>query len=146
MVLKREKFESHQNIIFLMPEYRVPKKEQILDALRSIFLRRRGVNSQRELKRLVEKELLSDEEYKVGEKRLRLLTLDSDLVDVEIHCRESLEKRHLSKCPVCDSRLKKVRNLTVFGGTVTLGFKCPRCAYWSGLRKRVPMRYVFTRR
>ncbi len=129
-----------------MPDYRVPKNEQILDALKSIFLRRRMVNSQRELKKLVEKELRSDEEFKVGEQRLRHIVLDSDLLDVDIHCRESLEKRHLSKCPVCESKLKKVRNLTVFGGTVTLGFKCPRCAYWSGLRKRVPMRYVFTRR
>ncbi|TET91566.1 MAG: hypothetical protein E3J35_02335 [Methanomassiliicoccales archaeon] len=129
-----------------MPDYRVPKNEQILDALKSIFLRRRTVSSQRELKKLVEKELRSDEEFKVGEQRLRHIVLDSGLLDVDIHCRESLEKRHLSKCPVCESKLKKVRNLTVFGGTVTLGFKCPRCAYWSGLRKRVPMRYVFTRR
>ncbi|UCD92366.1 MAG: hypothetical protein JSV43_00065 [Methanobacteriota archaeon] len=129
-----------------MPDYRVPKNEQVLDALKSIFLRRRVVNSQRELKKLVEKELRSDEEFKVGEQRLRHVVLDSDLLDVDIHCRESLEKRHLTKCPVCGSKLKKVRNLTVFGGSVTLGFKCPRCAYWSGLRKRVPMRYVFTRR
>lgn len=130
----------------MMPDYRVPKNEQVLDALKSIFLRRRVVNSQRELKKLVEKELRSDEEFKVGEQRLRHVVLDSDLLDVDIHCRESLEKRHLTKCPVCGSKLKKVRNLTVFGGSVTLGFKCPRCAYWSGLRKRVPMRYVFTRR
>ena len=129
-----------------MPEYRVPKNEQILDALKSIFLRRRVVNSQRELKKLAEKELRSDEEFKVGEQRLRHIVMDSGLVDVEIHCRESLEKRHLSKCPVCGSKLKKVRNLTVFGGSVTLGFKCHSCAYWTGLRKRVPMRYVFTRR
>ncbi|MFQ6060849.1 MAG: hypothetical protein ACE5KV_06105 [Thermoplasmata archaeon] len=129
-----------------MPKYRIPKREQILDALGNIFLRKRIVNSQRELKRLVEKELLSDEKYKVGERRLRYLALESGLVNLEIHCRESIEKRHLSRCPVCDSRLKKVRNLTVFGGTVTLGFKCPNCAYWSGLRRRVPMRYVFTRR
>jgi prepilin signal peptidase PulO-like enzyme (type II secretory pathway) len=143
---KREKFESHQNIIFLMPEYRVPKKEQILEALKSIFVRRRVVNSQRELKQLVEEELRSEEKFRVGERRLRQVALDSDLVEVEIHTRESPEKRHVSKCPVCGTKLKKVRNLTVFGGTVTLGFKCSRCAYWSGLKRRIPMRYVFTRK
>ena len=129
-----------------MPKYRVPKKEQILDALKSIFARRRVVNSQRELKKLVEKELQSDEEYKVGEQRLRHIVLDSNIADVEIICRESPEKRHLSKCPVCGTKLKKVRNLTVFGGTVTLGFQCSRCTYWSGLKRRIPMRYIFTRR
>ena len=36
--------------------------------------------------------------------------------------------------------------MTVFGGTVTLGYRCSRCGYWTGLRKRVPTRYVFTRR
>lgn len=143
---KREKFESHQNIIISMPEYRVPKDEEILEALKSIFVRRRVVNSQRELKRLVEKELRSDENFKVGERRLRQIALDSDLVDVEIHCRESPEKRHVSRCPVCDTKLKKVKNLTVFGGTVTLGFKCSKCAYWSGLKRRIPMLYIFTRR
>jgi prepilin signal peptidase PulO-like enzyme (type II secretory pathway) len=129
-----------------MPEYRVPKEEQILDALKSIFARRRVVNSQRELKKLVEKELQSDETFKVGEQRLRHIILGSNIADVEINCRESPEKRHLSKCPVCGTKLEKVRNLTVFGGTVTLGFKCSKCAYWSGLRRRIPMRYVFTRR
>ncbi|MCK4444940.1 MAG: hypothetical protein KAW09_10375 [Thermoplasmata archaeon] len=129
-----------------MPKYRIPKKEQVLDALKSILARRRMVNSQRELKKLVEEELQSDEMYKVGEKRLRYIILDSNIADVDIHCRESPEKRHLSKCPVCGTKLKKVRNLTVFGGTVTLGFKCSRCTYWSGLRRRIPMRYVFTRR
>jgi len=129
-----------------MPKYRVPKKDQIVDALKSIFSRRRVVNSQRELKRLVEKELQSDEKFRVGEKRLRHIVLDSDLAEIEIHCRESPEKRHLSKCPVCGTKLRKVRNLTVFGGTVTLGFKCSKCPYWSGLKRRIPMRYVFTRR
>jgi hypothetical protein len=129
-----------------MPDYRIPKKEQILEALKSIFVRRRAVNSQRELKRLVEKELRSKHKFKVGERRLRQIALDSGLVDVEIHTRESPEKRHLTKCPVCDTKLKKVRNLTVFGGTVTLGFKCSKCSYWSGLKRRIPMRYDFTRR
>lgn len=129
-----------------MPKYRIPKNDQIIDAVKSIFSRRRAVNSQRELKGLVERELQSDEKFRVGEKRLRHIVLDSGLAEIEIHCRESPEKRHLNKCPVCGTKLRKVRNLTVFGGTVTLGFKCSKCSYWSGLKRRIPMRYVFTRR
>ena len=62
---------------------------------------------------------------------------------LEIHAREANEKRGLTKCPVCGERVKRLKNMTVFGGTVTLGFKCPKCGYWSGLRRRVPTRYVF---
>jgi len=32
------------------------------------------------------------------------------------------------------------------GGTVTLGYRCERCKYWTGLKRRVPTRYIFTRR
>jgi hypothetical protein len=27
---------------------------------------------------------------------------------------------------------------------VELGFKCTKCPYWTGPRKRVPVRYTFT--
>ena len=82
----------------------------------------------------------------MGGARVRRLVIDSGLVGVEIHARESEEKKGLTRCPVCGERVKKLKNMTVFGGTVTLGFKCPRCGYWSGLRRRIPTRYVFRRR
>ena len=104
------------------------------------------VDSQRRLKFLVEKDLKGQEKYQVGQPRLRLLAIDSGLVDLEIHCRDTDEMRSLVKCPVCGERLQKVRNMTVFGGTVTLGYRCDRCTYWTGLKRRVPTRYVFTRR
>jgi DNA-directed RNA polymerase subunit RPC12/RpoP len=104
------------------------------------------VNSQRQLKILVEKDLRAEEIFRVGGPRLRQITIDSGLADLEIHCRESDERRSLVKCPVCGERLRRLRNMTVFGGTVTLGYRCSRCGYWTGLRKRVPTRYIFTRR
>jgi prepilin signal peptidase PulO-like enzyme (type II secretory pathway) len=127
-------------------KYRIPKDEQILEALERVFEKRRVVNSQRGLKQLVEKELDSKKKYGVGEVRIRHLTIGIPWLEMEIHYRESAEKRAPYKCPVCKSKLKKVRNLTVFGGTVTLGFKCETCGYSSGLKRRIPIRYVFTRR
>jgi len=111
-----------------------------------VFSTRQVVDSQRKLKGLVERDLKGQERYKVGGPRLRLLAIDSGLVDLEILCRDTDEMRSLVKCPVCGARLKKVRNMTVFGGTVTLGYRCERCRYWTGLKRRVPTRYVFTRR
>jgi len=129
-----------------LPTYRIPKVEVVRDAISRVLAGRHQVTSQRQLKRLVEREVRGDEHYRVGARRLRLAAIDSGLVDLEIHTRETLERRSQVKCPVCTSRLRKVRNMTVFGGTVTLGYNCDRCHYWTGLRKRVPTRYIFTRK
>jgi len=129
-----------------MPSYRIPSDERVQESLARVFSTRQIVDSQRRLKQLVEKDMKGDERYRVGEPRLRLLAIDSGLVDLEINCRDTNEMRSLVKCPVCGERLAKVRNMTVFGGTVTLGYRCRRCKYWTGLKRRVPTRYVFTRR
>src|SRR2546422_1753827 len=107
---------------------------------------RHEVSSQRALKRLIEREVRGSENFRVGEERIRRLAIESGLTRLEIHAREANEKRGLTKCPVCGERVKRLKNMTVFGGTVTLGFKCPKCGYWSGLRRRVPTRYVFHRK
>lgn len=126
--------------------YRVPPDAEILKALYTTMHRRRTVDSQRELKGIVQAELENiNSDYKVSEKRLRHLTLRSGFVAVEIHTREEQErkKRRMIICPVCEEKLKKLRNKTIFGGIVTLGYHCQRCSYWTGLRRRIPMRYVF---
>ena len=129
-----------------MPEYRIPSDDRVRASLARVFSTRHAVNSQRQLKRLVEKDLKGEEDFRVGEPRLRQIAIDSGRLDLEIHCRETGERRSLVRCPVCGERLRRVRNMTVFGGTVTLGYRCARCTYWTGLKKRVPTRYVFTRR
>jgi len=129
-----------------MPSYHIPTDDQVRQSLTRVFSTRQVVDSQRRLKQLVEKDMKGDERYRVGQRRLRLLALDSSLVDLETLARDSKKMRSLVKCPVCGTRLKKVRNMTVFGGTVTLGYRCERCKYWTGLKPRIPTRYIFTRR
>ena len=129
-----------------MPSYRIPKDEHVLAALRRATAVKPTVDSQRKLKRLVEKELKADEIFKVGEERLRRIAIDSKLFDLRILTRETGKRKSSVNCPVCASRLQRLRNMTVFGGTVTLGYKCGTCGYWTGLRRRVPVRYIFTRR
>ncbi len=129
-----------------MAGYRIPSDDDVRGALTRIFQTRHQVPSQRNLKALVEKDLATKETFRVGEERLRHLAIDSGLIGLEIHTREAVEKKSILRCPVCEGRVKRLRNMTVFGGTVTLGFRCPKCGYWSGLRRRVPTRYVFTAR
>jgi hypothetical protein len=39
--------------------------------------------------------------------------------------------------------MRRQQNETIFGGKVTLGYKCRACGYWTGLKRRVPVRYIF---
>ncbi|MCK4757657.1 MAG: hypothetical protein KAS67_04320 [Thermoplasmata archaeon] len=126
--------------------YKIPKNDQVIIAIRDVMARYKVVNSQKKLKELVERELNSGgENYQVGERRMRLLAIKEGIAQVEVYSRETeQQKTGITKCPVCESKLKKSRNQTVFGGTVTLAHTCPTCTYWTGMKRRVPVRYVFT--
>ena len=77
--------------------------------------------------------------YKV----LRNIAIKSDFIKLEIHSREGDPKKLMTKCPVCNNTLKRVKNLTIWGGEVTIEFRCANCGYWTGKKKRIPTRYVF---
>jgi len=42
-----------------------------------------------------------------------------------------------------NTKKKRVKNLTIWGGEVTIEFRCNKCGYWTGKKKRIPTRYVF---
>lgn len=125
--------------------HKIPNEEEILLAIEKIIKEFKIIHSLYKFKELVQKELEKiSKDYKISQKRLRLLAIGSNLVNVEIHARESDVKGAISKCPVCGSSLKLIKNKTVFDGTVTLGHKCTYCPYWTGIKRRVPIRYIFT--
>ena len=104
----------------------------------------RTVVTQQRLKTLVEKDLKTKKiQYHVSQQRLRNLALKSGIVRIEIHSREGDPHKLLHKCPVCDESLQRVKNLTIFGGEVTIELRCGHCGYWTGKKKRIPTRYVF---
>ncbi|MEW5936897.1 MAG: hypothetical protein AB1665_03640 [Candidatus Thermoplasmatota archaeon] len=127
--------------------YKIATDEMAIVALRNVFAKQKSVSSQRRLKCLVDKELASSgDPYKVGERRLRLLVLAHDMARIEMDYREVESKRAISLCPVCRQRLSIAKNMTVFGGTVTLGYRCKKCGYSTGAKRKVPVRYTFFRR
>ena len=83
----------------------------------------------------------SDERAALKPERLRRLLVTDPRFEVEVHYREEPTKRALSRCPVCRAALATSKNETIFGGTVTVGHRCTRCSYWTGVRRRVPTRY-----
>ena len=125
--------------------YKIPTDGEVLTAIKNVMNNYGVVNSQTKLKELVERELhITDKDYHVSPRRLRVLALSSDSVRVEIHCRESDIKKGASKCPVCDHKLKLVKNKTIFNGVVIIGHECTNCSYWTGIKRRIPTRYIFT--
>ena len=124
--------------------YHIPPDSQIEIALKKILKENRTIQSQKKLKQLLVKELDTKKiTFGVSESRLRKIAINSDFVKLEIHSREGNPKKLMTKCPVCRSTLKRVKNLTIWGGEVTIEFSCPNCGYWTGKKKRIPTRYVF---
>lgn len=124
--------------------YLIPSDELVISALRRVMKKAHIVQTQRHLNELVLKELhKKNESFRLAPQRLRLLALNSSFVKVEIHSREGNPKKSLHRCPVCHHRLKQVKNLTIWGGMVTIELQCPHCGYWTGKKKRIPTRYIF---
>jgi len=127
--------------------YRKPSDTEILDAVKDALRRHGVISSQRKFAELVMRELRRhDPDYSVSEQRIRRLALASGLVSIDIRTRESDQKTAAGLCPVCGGRTERIRNLTVYGGTVTRGYRCRACGYWTGLKRRVPTLYVFSQK
>ncbi len=125
--------------------YRLPSKEEVEHAIAAVLRREKKLPSESRFLSLVRRELKrKDKEYTISHERLRRIALCSGLCKVTIHTREAPTRRPMAKCPVCNTRVKAVKNETIYGGTVTLGYECPFCGYWTGMKRRVPQRYVFS--
>jgi hypothetical protein len=124
--------------------YQIPSDNDILGAVEKVFQKYHTVTSQHLLKKFVENELQNKKkQFHVSQTRLRTLVLNSGLVDVEIHSREGDPDKILHKCPVCGGPLQRVKNQTIYGGEVTIEFRCDLCGYWTGKKKKIPTLYVF---
>jgi formate dehydrogenase maturation protein FdhE len=124
--------------------YRIPKEEVLVDAIRAALTDQAMVISQAKLTRIVKAKLKDvDPDFTASEKRIRHLAMTRRLAKVDIECRDTVEKSRATRCPVCGSKMSRIQNETIFGGRVTLGYKCRSCTYWTGIKRRVPVRYIF---
>ncbi len=125
--------------------YTIPPDEEVLDALRSVMRRVKGIGSLTKLRMLVLKELRNrDPGYTVSHERVRKLAATAPFLKVSIEARQNEGLKGLKgKCPVCRGKLKSTKNETIYGGTVTLGYRCTQCPYWTTMKKRIPTRYRF---
>ncbi len=125
--------------------YSIPTDEEVMDSLRSVMRKMKGISSLRKLRKVVIRDLkMRDPDYTVSHERLRRLAAKAPFLKVSIDARKNERVKDLKgRCPVCEGRLKMTKNETIFGGTVTIGYKCTQCPYWTTLKRRVPIRYHF---
>jgi hypothetical protein len=124
--------------------YRLPSSEELMVALYKALNRHGTIDSQGKLRDMVVKELQKwDSQYRVSPQRVRRAAIRAGFVDMEILSREGQGTKTQQSCPVCDTRLKNVRNKSLWGKDVTIGYRCPTCGYKSGMKKQVPIRYIF---
>ncbi len=125
-------------------KYKVPTDDDVVEAIQKAMTGSHIVRSQTELRALVQSELKAkDPAFSITNERLRRIALDKVGLQIEMQSRELEDGPALARCPVCKSPLKATKNDTIYGGTVTLGFKCTKCPYWTGIKRRVPTRYTF---
>jgi hypothetical protein len=125
--------------------YKLPSDEEVSAAIKRALSKQGLVNSQRKLTDLVRKELKSiDPDFMVNEARVRKVAIEGGLAKISISARDTKVKTSSASCPVCARKMEHIKNLTVYGGSVDLGYNCKRCGYWTGVKARRPTRYIFT--
>ena len=143
-VRTRRRGKRKKKVKRTIKRYKLPSEQEVIDAIQRAMARDRIVRSQTELKAMVIEELKAmDPGFTITGDRLRKVAMEKVGLTVEIQGREVEGHKAISKCPVCRSPLKATKNVTIYGGTVTLGFKCTKCPYWTGKKRRVPTRYTF---
>ena len=130
-----------------LPKFRRPPAEVVRSLARKTLGRQGGrVPSQAALRRALLPGLRSrDPLFVLGGVRLRQILLDAPGVRVDVRYAERATRRPLQRCPVCHAPLRPIRNRTLEGDRVTLGYRCTKCAYWTHLHRRMPVRYRFVR-
>ncbi|HHF58624.1 MAG TPA: hypothetical protein ENL44_00280 [Thermoplasmatales archaeon] len=112
----------------------------VVEALKKIFREHKVIVSQKRLKEIVSR-VLGDE--KVGERRLRIIAINNRIARLKIFTRESKKMFSSDRCPVCNSKISVVKSRDIWGEDSKIEYICRKCGYRSGIRKRIPTKYVF---
>lgn len=112
----------------------------VIRVLKEIFKEHKIIVSQKRLKEIVS-EILGDRS--VSERRLRIIAVSNGLVKLKIFTRESKRPFDSTTCPVCGSKISVVRSKNIWGNESKVEYVCKRCGYRSGVRRRIPTKYVF---
>jgi hypothetical protein len=120
--------------------YRIPKNELVHEILKSLAEERREFSSLEGLTREVRNRLRRlNRDYVISAERCRRASAEFFSIEAS-----PSSKRYAGKeCPVCGGGLNVIKNRTINGSDVPLGYRCGKCGYSSKGYLRVPARYGF---
>lgn len=121
--------------------YKIPKEEEIRRAIYKAMRKHNSFSSLTSLRKGIIEELHKmDNNYTISLKRARILTARSGFVKINVKNSEGEKK--FSKCPVCNGKLKEIRNLSLTGKEIIIGYICTLCGYRGNINE-FPVRYSF---
>jgi len=121
--------------------YKIPKEEEVRKAIYKALRKYNSFSSLNKLRHAVLAELEKmDREYTISIRRTRILAARAGFVKVKAKKRHG--RKRFEKCPICGGKLREIKNLSLLGEEVVVGYKCNLCKY-KGKINEVPVRYSF---
>ena len=121
--------------------YKIPKEEEVRKAIYKALRKYNSFSSLNKLRHAVLAELEKmDREYTISIRRTRILAARAGFVKVKAKKRHG--RKRFEECPICGGKLREIKNLSLLGEEVVVGYKCNLCKY-KGKINEVPVRYSF---
>lgn len=121
--------------------YKVPKEEELRKAIYHVLKKSGAFSSLYSLRNGVVEELKKmDKEYTVSLSRVKVVAARSGFVKIDV--KKKHEKKDWESCPVCGNHTKEVKNMSLLGDRVVVGYRCELCGYKSK-KNEGPLQYAF---
>jgi hypothetical protein len=123
--------------------YKIPKNEEIAEAIRRVLKKNKEVNSQALFHELVLKELKRESPYyTASSERIRKTAA---LGGVRIFVEKRKSSKEAKTCFVCGGELQTLKVKNLLGEEASAGKKCKVCGFRMDKSQLVPRRYTFYR-
>ncbi len=121
--------------------YKIPKDEEVVEAIRRVLKKSREVKSQALFHDLVLKELkMKSPYYTASSERVKKTAA---LNGVKIFVEKRKSSKEAKSCFVCGGELKNLRIKNLLGEEVLAGKKCTVCGFKMERGHLIPSRYSF---
>ncbi|NCS70651.1 MAG: hypothetical protein COY38_02110 [Candidatus Aenigmarchaeota archaeon CG_4_10_14_0_8_um_filter_37_24] len=127
-----------------MPPRKIPKEDFVAQVVRDIVRKRGYVDTQRELRYLVEKRLKKfDLGFAISSGRAKKIALNIPEIRIKAKTKKSPKMKQINKCPACEAKIKKLYGTNLLNKRIHIGYACKKCGFSTDLSSVVPMRYMF---
>jgi len=122
--------------------YELPTDEEVRNAIYFALRKNKSFPSLVKLREAVIKELKRmNNNYTISLRRTRIIAARSGCVKINAKMKASNKK--LKACPICGGKLEPIKNYSLLGEEVIIGYRCRLCSYRASIKNELPTRYTF---